>query len=95
MYPIKKLILKNINVITMKDENILYNMDIHIDAGVITSIEETTQENKSRDYIDCSDKYLIPGLYDCHVHLERATDIDLYLAYGVTSVINMMGKRAI
>lgn len=44
-----------------------------------------------RDSIDGSGKYLIPGLWDMHVHLtydERFTDLmpDAFLRYGITSV---------
>ena len=45
--------------------------------------------------IDGTDKYLMPGLADMHVHLEyfdEPTVLDLFLANGVTTVRNMDGR---
>ena len=45
--------------------------------------------------VDGTDKYLMPGLADMHVHLEYANDprvLDLFLANGVTTVRNMDGR---
>ena len=47
--------------------------------------------------IDCSGKYLIPGLWDAHVHFAFIEGLapfmfDLFLAYGVTSVRDTGGK---
>ena len=41
--------------------------------------------------IDGAGRYLIPGLIDMHVHLDRAS-LPLYVANGVTSVRNMSGR---
>jgi hypothetical protein len=50
--------------------------------------------------IDGSGKYLLPGLTDAHVHLESWEgfrpdfgDAPLYLASGVTTVVNLRGTR--
>lgn len=54
--------------------------------------------------IDGAGRYLVPGLTDAHVHLTTDMswaparpdfgDAPLYLAYGVTTVINLGGSRA-
>ena len=47
--------------------------------------------------IDGTDKFLIPGLWDAHVHFAYVEEIasrmfDLFLAYGITSVRDTGGK---
>jgi hypothetical protein len=41
-----------------------------------------------------SDRFLIPGLTDAHVHLLSTTELPLYLANGVTTVFNLEGRPA-
>jgi dipeptidyl aminopeptidase/acylaminoacyl peptidase/imidazolonepropionase-like amidohydrolase len=41
--------------------------------------------------VDASDKYLIPGLWDMHVHWADKPSLGLYLANGVTAVRQMFG----
>jgi imidazolonepropionase-like amidohydrolase len=37
--------------------------------------------------VDARGKYLIPGLWDLHVHLKYATDVlPVFVAYGVTGI---------
>jgi imidazolonepropionase-like amidohydrolase len=44
--------------------------------------------------IDGRGKWLVPGLADMHVHLFSRSDLDLYLANGVTTVRNLGGYGA-
>ena len=51
--------------------------------------------------IDANGKYLIPGLWDMHVHLEGAELIPdneallpVFLAYGITTVRGVLPARA-
>jgi imidazolonepropionase-like amidohydrolase len=44
--------------------------------------------------IDGEGKWLVPGLADMHVHLFSRSDLDLYLANGVTTVRNLGGYGA-
>jgi hypothetical protein len=44
--------------------------------------------------IDASGKWLSPGLADMHVHSESPDELAVYLAYGITTVLNMGGARA-
>ena len=40
--------------------------------------------------IDARGKYVLPGLIDMHVHINRA-DLDAYVQHGITTVRNMWG----
>lgn len=41
--------------------------------------------------IDGTGRFLIPGLADMHVHVDHPSELGLYPAYGVTTVLNMRG----
>ena len=88
------IILKNANVITMTDEKILQNTDILITGDKIKSINSTITD---AEVINCSGKYIIPGLADMHVHINLASDEDmkLFVANGITCVRNMNGSKSV
>jgi len=51
---------------------------------------ETVEIPQAAGVIDASDRFLIPELWDAHVHTEaRSSNLDLYLANGVTSLRDM------
>lgn len=85
-----KYILKNINVIPMTEEVVLENKDVLIENNKIAKISDNI-ELSSIQVIDCKNKYLMPGLFDMHVHLNMSDMIPLLFANGVTSVRNMWG----
>ena len=43
--------------------------------------------------IDAHGKFLIPGLWDMHVHIQDLEDLPLYVANGVTGVRLMFGSK--
>jgi len=64
----KKIILKNATVYVGRNEKKLTNMDIEIIDGKITRIEKDILDDKLR-YIDCTDRFVTPGLINMHAHL--------------------------
>ena len=67
------------------------NHTVVFDGDQITSVVSADADVSAAETIDGTGKYLIPGLWDAHVHLtydDRFTDImpALFLSYGVTSV---------
>lgn len=83
-------ILKNATVITMDDYKILYNTDVFVANGKIRRIAHRISGEGIRE-IDCSGKYLIPGLMDCHIHMDSNEITEMLLANGVTACRNMWG----
>lgn len=89
----KHYIIDNVNVITMVDDVILYNQSIVVESGILTKISDY----KKADYgagvevIDGEGMYLMPGLFDMHVHTYQIQYLEAFLAYGVTLVRDMMG----
>lgn len=86
------IVFIGVNLITMGDEGILTDQTVVIRDGKIQ------QTGKSRSLaipenavvLDAGDRYLIPGLFDMHVHLHEQ-DINTYLSYGITGIRNMWG----
>lgn len=90
----KKYILKNVNIITMINDDILYGKSLIIEGGIITRIGDmdTIEDYDGFEIIECDGKYLMPGLFDMHVHTNTIQSLRTFLAYGVTTVRNMMGS---
>ncbi|MDR2883866.1 MAG: amidohydrolase family protein, partial [Deferribacteraceae bacterium] len=87
-----KTLLKNGNVVTdsVKQSNIL------IEDGVIKAI--TTETSAADEVVDCTGKYIVPGLIDMHVHLREPgqasketieTGVEAAIKGGVTTLCCM------
>ncbi len=85
-----KRLLKNANILTMKDNQILYRTDLLIRDNEILAIgKDLPSENG--DVMDLTGHYLMPGLFDAHVHYNTSEMGPLFLANGITGVRNMQG----
>src|SRR5947209_19960310 len=86
------LLIRHVNIIDVKTGAVYYNQIVDIKGNQIASIanDGNKQEEKSGTEIDCTNKYLIPGLWDMHLHdIGTAEDtrqfiIPILLANGVT-----------
>jgi len=91
------LALMNVTVINPVEPFVQKHQTVLIREGEISAIGNTQDfvlpENACR--IDLTDKYVIPGLIDGHVHLKTFPDIQLEnaLRWGITS-IRSMGDNA-
>ena len=90
-------VIFNVNVIPMDSTRVLYNQTVKIESNRIVSIvdyEDADALKDIRGVINGTDKYLIPGLIDMHMHIreDRVGDLFLYLANGVTTVRNLHGS---
>ena len=91
------LVVSNATIIDVVDGKIIQSQDIFISEGVITKI----LDHEGRDYevgqiIDASDLYVIPGLWDMHVHAIQDADYEFALpmnvANGITGIREMGGN---
>lgn len=84
---------KNVTVIPMGKVQSLPNQTVLIKNGVIIEIGTEVKIPKDAVKIDGSGKYLIPGLWDSHVHLGNIGEetIPILPVYGITSVRDMGG----
>lgn len=89
-----------VNVVPMVDEGVLHDQTVVVrgDRIVATGPADAVPVPGGATVIDGEGRFLLPGLWDAHVHLTpevRARpdfgDASLYLAFGITSVVNLMG----
>ncbi|MBA2610978.1 MAG: amidohydrolase family protein [Bacteroidetes bacterium] len=97
----QSLILKNVTVIPVNHDVVITNCNVYIRNEKIEKIEAfaTKQVMKGYTVIDCSGKYLVPGLADMHAHfpdkdspIKLQEYLRLNLAAGVTTLRSMRGE---
>ena len=88
-----KLLIKNCHVVDVKNGTILYNQNIRIENGRILTIDSVSSSSVTGfTVIDGSGKYVVPGLWDMHLHtlsLSPQLHFPLLIANGVTNVRDM------
>src|SRR5210317_93188 len=65
------MLIKNITLIDGTGNSELYNQNIYIKEGRILKIDTLSNYTLADTIIDGSGKYLIPGLFDNHIHLSK------------------------
>ena len=62
------------------------NTTVLVQGGIITDVGEVDADAlASAEIVECDDRWIIPGLIDCHTHLNGETTIDPYRRYLVPS----------
>jgi imidazolonepropionase-like amidohydrolase len=97
------IIFTNVNVVPMDRERVVPRQAVVIEHGSITHLGPagTIAVPRGAMHVDGGGKYLLPGLVDVHVHLasnpenEQRQLLKLFLANGVTTVVNLMGTPQI
>src|SRR5690606_35757656 len=89
-------IFKNVNIITMKDDQVLTNKTLVVQNGKIIEISDKTKHT-SKNIIDAKGKYLMPAMADAHVHFPESDEelekvMKLNLINGVTKLRSMRGS---
>ncbi|MDZ7718485.1 MAG: amidohydrolase family protein [Balneolaceae bacterium] len=92
-------IIQNITAIDAEN-GVNENQTVVIQDGKIVEVgssNELSVSAENNQIIDGSGKYLIPGLWDAHVHFSYIEELapsmfDLFLAYGITSVRDTGGR---
>lgn len=64
----QNITIHNVNVVDVKSGSIIAQQDVIVKEGIIKSIHRSQASNKQNS-IDGTNKYLIPGLIDSHIHL--------------------------
>ncbi|WP_261511614.1 amidohydrolase family protein [Chryseobacterium paludis] len=91
--PAKIIQIKNVSILSDDCTHFIKNQDVLIQDGIIIQLGKNQPINNTATIIDGTNKYLIPGLVDSHVHLkESKNDLFLYLVNGVTYVREMAGQ---
>ena len=95
-------VFKDVQVITMVNEEVLMDQEVWIRDGRIVHIGSVNEQDIPSRYtvIEGSGKYLVPGWAEMHAHIPIPNDGDdrnvretlfLYLANGITTIRGMLG----
>ena len=95
------LLIENVSVINVRDGSITENQYVAIDSGIIVSItDKAGVTHSSKNVIDGTGKFLMPGLAEMHAHIPTETTwggkvkntLILYVSQGVTTIRGMQGN---
>jgi hypothetical protein len=85
------LVITHVTVIDATGAPAKRNTNVVIAQGRIAAIGERVRIPKDAQIIDATGKFLIPGLWDMHVHWSDTDYLPLFLANGVTGIRIMWG----
>ncbi len=87
-------LIKNVTVIEGDSSLPIENTNIVIQADTIKEISDEIDLNSFQNVIDGSGKYIIPGLWENHIHLSkvRSNALKLMVVNGITSVKDLGGE---
>ncbi len=86
----RALVITRVNVADVLDGRILPNSTVTISGNTITSVTGNSTPAGAQ-VVDGQGKFLIPGLWDMHAHMEASgeSSLQLYVANGVTGIRDM------
>jgi len=90
-----RLVITHVTVIDTRTGQLLVDRNVIIQGDRIVSVDPATSAFSGSDVlINGRGKYVIPGLWDCHVHLSWTTEsaLPLFTALGITEVRDLGGK---
>jgi len=91
--PSQTIVIRNANILSDDGQSMLSNRNLLVKDGVIELISDNNITIDNAREIDGRGKFIIPGLIDSHVHLQKSeNDLLVYLAYGVTYIREMSGN---
>ena len=90
------LLIKNVSIVD-PISGLLENQSVLIQGNQIKKVGQEIDASGNTEVIDGSGKFLIPGLWDAHVHFAFIEEIapkmpNLFLGYGITSVRDTGGE---
>ena len=87
------LIISNVNLIDGTGNELKKQVNVYVQNGRIAKID-SLELNQNKVRIDGTNKYLIPGFFDCHVHTNDHTyDFPRFIHFGVTSIFITGGRK--
>lgn len=84
----------NVTILNVATGERVPNQTLKIQAGRISSIAPSQDGDASAPgAVDAHGAFLIPGLWDMHVHVHDKDELPLYVANGVTGIRIMSGEK--
>jgi len=90
--PPADLVVRHVTIVDVTHGKTRTNQRVSLQNGRIVAIApESPKAPRAANVVDANGKFLIPGLWDMHVHIEPAPKIftRLYLAQGITGIRDM------
>ena len=85
----------DVNLVPMDRDHVVPHQTVLVKDGTIVAVGAAVAVPASATVIDGRGRaFLSPGLADMHTHAESVDDMKVYLANGVTSVLNMGGASS-
>jgi len=90
--------LAHVTVVDMEQGRLIANQFVYIEGQRIRAITSHPIKNGNSHVYDCTGKYVMPGLWDMHIHdagddsSNRHEYVPLFLANGVTGIRDMWGS---
>lgn len=83
--------ITDVNVVDVVAGRIVPNRTVVITGATINTVTEASTPPAGAQVVDGRGKFLIPGLWDMHAHMEAAGEswLPLYVANGVTGIRDM------
>ncbi len=85
------IVITHINVIDVSNNQIQYDKSVHISSSRIREISTRSIKVKNAIVVNGKGKFLIPGLWDMHVHIVDSSYLQLFIINGVTGIRDMGG----
>jgi len=98
----QNLILQDVNIVPVTTNTVLKGYDVFIKGNKIEKINPTRSLPYAKNYtvINCTNKYVMPGMADMHAHfpdenspIQLQEYLNLNLAAGVTTIRSMRGEE--
>lgn len=89
---IADLVIENGNIVDLETGSVINDQAIVIDGDTITSIVPSDRIIPARRRVSANDGYIIPGLWDMHVHISDQSFFPLFIENGITGVRDMGGS---
>ncbi|WP_201987044.1 amidohydrolase family protein [Hymenobacter rubidus] len=95
MLEIYDVVINHVSIVNVETGTVQPNQVVVVSQGKILRIEPADQHSyAARQYVNGNGRYLIPGLWDMHVHFRggdslaaaNKKSLTLYLAHGITTV---------
>lgn len=89
------IVFVGVNVVPMDSQRVLPDEAVVVENGRIVAVGANVAVPAHAQVIDGHGRaFLSPGLADMHSHSDTKRDLEVYLANGVTSLLNMGGAPA-
>lgn len=86
--------LRHVTVVNVVTGEELKDQTVKIEKDRIVSVASTQESDAALPgAMDAQGGYLIPGLWDMHVHVHDTHELPLYIANGVTGIRIMAGEK--